>query len=178
MIENTAITKKIKDHAPDALESENTATVNNAERVMEAIPTDSMPMREINTHGIFLPGDVVGAFNAEYLVESFCRYWVIEHLHPRKMFSCPECGTAVPENLVRSFWEAKRIECGQCGKWFTALTGTFLSGCHMNFQEIVLFALLIGLGVQDKEVARIMKISVESVRLWRLKFKELEKIKS
>jgi transposase len=40
----------------------------------------------------------------------------------------------------------------------------------------VLLALLLGLGVQDKEIARILKISAESVRLWRLKFKAQEEI--
>lgn len=123
--------------------------------------------------GILNPSQVIKAFTAEFLVEAFCRYWVIEQLHPAKNFKCPECGARIPDNLLRSFWENKRIEC-KCGKWFTALTGTFISGCHMDFREIVFFMLLLGLGVQDKEIARMLKISTESVRLWKLKFKELE----
>lgn len=127
------------------------------------------------TSETFIPMDIVKDFNAEFLVESFCRYWVIEQLHPNKKFTCPECGTPIAENLMRSFWENKRMQCDACGKWFTALTNTFLSGCHLDFPHIVLFSLLIGLGVEDKEIARIIKITTESVRLWKIKFKELEK---
>jgi transposase-like protein len=79
---------------------------------------------------------------------------------------------------LQSFWENKRIKCDRCGKYFTALTNTFLSGCHFDFREIVLLAFLLALGVSDNQIATTLKISDESVRLWRLKFKELEKIKA
>ena len=154
--------------------TENIAINNMSDKGGDRVPeSKNTAIKEANRRAAtFTPADVAKAFNAEFLVESFCRYWVIEKLHQPKKFLCPECGAAVPENLLRSFWEAKRIECDKCGKWFTALTGTFLSGCHFDFREIVLFVLLIGLGVQDKEIARIMTISAENVRLWRIKFNE------
>jgi transposase-like protein len=78
---------------------------------------------------------------------------------------------------MHSFWDCKRIKCGRCGKYFTALTGTFLSGCHFNFREIVLLALLLALGVVDKQIAAILKISSENVRLWRHHFGDLGQVK-
>jgi hypothetical protein len=96
--------------------------------------------------GIFVVGDVLGVFAVEFLAEVFCRYWVIGKLHPDDQMRCPECGANVPDNLLRSFWDAKRIKCDHCGKYFTALTGTFLSGCHFDFREIVLLAFMLALG--------------------------------
>jgi len=130
----------------------------------------------LKPYGVFTPADIFSAINADFLGERQCRQFVLESLHSDRA-KCPECGSDIAPNLVQSFWEVRRIECGKCGKWFNALTGTFLSGCHFNFQEIVLFAMLISFEVPDKEIARIMRISFESIRLWKLKFKELEKIK-
>jgi predicted RNA-binding Zn-ribbon protein involved in translation (DUF1610 family) len=186
-IENTAMNCKLKDQSKMVLEAENTATNRNIKNPAAAnMFVKNMAMGKSydeniaadegdNTYGVFIPGDVVEAFNAVFLEESVCRHWVIGQIH-RGKFSCPECGARVPDNLIRSFWDAKRIECDNCGKWFTALTGTFLSGCHLNFQQIVLLYYLIGLNVPDKEIARIISISPCSVRLWRLTIKELEKI--
>lgn len=72
----------------------------------------------------------------------------------------------------------KRIKCAGCGAMFTAMTGTFLSGTHLQCEEIVLMCMLLSLGVQDKEIARIVRISAESVRLWRHKFDAIEKMKA
>ncbi|MFA5284511.1 MAG: hypothetical protein WC347_02830 [Smithellaceae bacterium] len=127
--------------------------------------------------GIFTPREVFAEFNAEFLDDEKCRQWIIEILHPENK-KCPECGEEILNSLLQSFWDGKRIKCWYCGKYFTALTNTFLSGCHLNFQQIVLMSMLIGLGVPDKVIALIIKISAESVRLWRLKFRELEKIKT
>jgi hypothetical protein len=93
-------------------------------------------------------------------------------LHDVNKPRCPECAAIVPENLLRSFWDNKRIKCDQCGKYFTAITDTFFSGCHFDFKEIVLFFLLLALDVHDKIIADIMKTSMENIRLWRLKLEK------
>lgn len=127
--------------------------------------------------GSFIPVDVLAAFDAEFLVEAFCRYWVIRKLYPDDQMRCPGCGSNIPEGLLRSFWDNKRLKCDRCGKYFTALTDTFLSGCHFNFGEIVLLAFMISLGVSDKQIAKTLKISAENVRLWRHRFEAIEKSK-
>lgn len=132
-----------------------------------------------NRLGAFVPHDVLRVFNAEFLVDDHCRAWVIGRLHGDQegMIGvehpcCPGCGTPIADRTLQSFRECKRVRCDSCGKYFTALTDTFLSGCHFDFREIVLLALLLALGVQDKQIADILKISIESVRLWKLKFND------
>ena len=117
----------------------------------------------------FTPKDVLDAFDVSFLDEHWCRIWILMKLHPVKA-CCPGCRNEIPERLQHSFWNCKRIKCDTCGKYFTVLTGTTLSGCHFDFREIVLLSLLIALGIADKQIATILKISAENVRLWRHRF--------
>ena len=130
------------------------------------------------SHGVFVPGDVLAVFGADFLDEKLCRDLIMEKLHAPGHVAfclCPGCSAPIPGRTLQSFWECKRIRCDYCGKYFTALTGTFLSGCHFTFREIVLLAVLLAMGVADKQIAATLKISVESVRLWRLKFNDQRK---
>lgn len=127
--------------------------------------------------GIFTLGDVRNAFDADFLDIDKCRVWIMERLHGNQAL-CPECCNRINDDQATKFWRGDRVKCPQCEKYFTALTGTFLSGCHFNFRQIFLLYYLIALKFPDKEIARIIKITPESVRLWRLKVKELDKIKS
>lgn len=122
------------------------------------------------------PVAITGVFGAEFLDAGACDAYIIESLHG-DCLACPGCGATVAARSFHGLRVENRVRCRRCGKFFTALTGTFLSGTHLSSREIVLLALLLGLGVQDKEVARIIGISAESVRLWRLKFRAQEEIK-
>jgi transposase-like protein len=135
--------------------------------------TEVIENTAINTQqsdrGVFAPADVLAEFNAEFLDEMWCRAWVLQRLH-RESPRCPGCEEEIPDRLMQSFCETRRIRCDRCEKYFTALTGTFLSGCHFSFREIVLLAFMLALGIRDKQIAATLKISVESVRLWRHRF--------
>ena len=98
--------------------------------------------------------------------------WVLYKLHGTDPPRCPRCGEPVADNLLRTFWESRRLCCGKCRKMFTALTGTFLSGCHMTFRDIFLLAVLLSFDLADRHIAQIMKMSPENVRLWRLKLNQ------
>lgn len=126
--------------------------------------------------GAFTPAEIFQEFNAKYLDEDCCRCFVIGKIY-QDNFYCPECGNSIPDNLMRSFLNLKRIKCDRCGKYFTALTGTFLSGTHFDFREIVLLAFMLAMGIEDKQIAATLKISAESVRLWRHRFAALEQSK-
>ena len=130
-----------------------------------------------NADGVFTPADVLNVFDATFLDEEICRSLVIGKVNTSITPMCPECKERVNSVLLPSFWKFRRIRCWNCGKYFTALTGTFLSGCHFNFREIVLLAFMLALGVDDKQIAETLKISAESVRLWRHRFAAIEKSK-
>ena len=125
--------------------------------------------------GPLTPAVVAEVFGAEFLSQTRCQLFIASVLHGDSP-SCPRCGVIIPGRMLRSFCNGRRIHCDACGKYFNVFSGTFLSGTHFSSREVVLLALLMALGVQDKEVARILKISAESVRLWRLKFKAQEEI--
>lgn len=120
----------------------------------------------------FSPGEAISAFSADFLSEHVCRMWVLNKLHDTDPPRCPRCGEPVADNLLRSFWENRRVRCVNCRKMFTALTGTFLSGCHMTFREIFLLVVLLSFDLAGRHIAQIMKMSPENVRLWRLKLNQ------
>ncbi len=64
------------------------------------------------------------------------------------------------------------MRCCSCGAYFTALSGTFLSGCHLSYRGVVLVSLLVALRIPDVMTALIVGMSRENVRLWRLRFLE------
>ena len=127
--------------------------------------------------GRFTPADVLEIFNVNFLDYEFSRIWILKRLHPAGAH-CPGCGAAVPKKKLQRFWSNKRISCPDCRKYFTALTGTFVSGCQLDFGGMVLLALLLALGVHDKQIAAIFGMSAENVRLWRIKFNIQERMKS
>ena len=124
----------------------------------------------------FLPGDVAKAFSADFLDEVACRRWILETMYDAVCFTCPQCSAPLTEKGLRHFWLSERIRCYACGKFFTALSGTFLQGCHLAFREIILLAVFLCFKIHHREIARILKISPETVRLWHKKFSALERI--
>lgn len=126
---------------------------------------------------VFIPSDVAGAFHADYLDEAICRRWILTTIHGTGPIACPECRAPLTDIALQRFWEGRRICCRACGKYFTALTRTFLAGCHMNFREVILLAVFLHFDIPAREIARILRINPETVRLWEIKFNALKRIK-
>ena len=139
---------------------------------MQSDKTITIPRR-----GFFSIDDVIREFRACFLSESACRDWVMKRIHPTGAY-CPGCHVAIPEKSLQRFWNSQRVKCCQCNKFFDARTGTFLSGCQMDYREVILLAVLLTPDITDKIIADILNISAENVRLWRNKFEALEKIKN
>jgi transposase-like protein len=132
-------------------------------------------------HRAFVPADLLREFRAEILDGEWCRRWILKRLHgdhPR----CPGCAAPVSEKSLQRFWSGMRIKCDSCGKFFWALTDTFLSGSHLSFQEIVLLGVLLAMadrsviGISDKQIGEILEISTEAVRIWRHKFEAIGRL--
>jgi len=118
----------------------------------------------------FRTGDVCRHYVARFLDVETCRAWIIDRLHPQCPV-CPGCSKLIVSGTsLRSFRLGARVRCSNCGKFFTALTGTFLSGGHLSFSGVVLMAILIESGATDANIARLMEMSVEGVRSWRGRF--------
>jgi transposase-like protein len=123
------------------------------------------------------PDSVVKSFNADYLDEVACRTWILKGLHGNNAH-CPGCGALILDmKRLQRFWGVQRLRCKECKAFFTALTDTIFSGCHMSLREIYLMLILLSLGVKDKIIADKLNMSQESIRLWRLKFKAMESAK-
>ena len=124
---------------------------------------------EILEQSQFVAG-VVESFGPDFLDRERCREWVLERLHGHDP-ACPECGGLLddPRRLAR--WRANgRIRCGGCGKFYSATTGTFMAGSRLGFRQVVLLALLMGLGLSNAQAAAILGCSAEAARLWRARF--------
>lgn len=130
----------------------------------------------MNKSNVFDITDVVADFQANFMNEISCREWVLRRLHPSGAF-CPGCGMTVPEKSLQRFWMSERIKCCHCEKFFTALTGTFLSGCQLDFREVILLAVLLSPDMTDKTIADILNMSSANVRIWRNKFEAMGKLK-
>lgn len=129
-----------------------------------------------SVNGIFSPGDIARAFGADFFDHDACRNWILHQLH-HNVPRCPGCRAEVLLKSQPRFWAGDRVKCN-CGKFFTALTGTFLSGCQLDFREVILLAILLSLGVSDKTIAEFLNMSPAGIRLWRQKFDALETIRS
>jgi len=148
---------------------------NNCERVGD-VPAAVDPAGDAPRS--FSLGDVGREFGAGFLDEGVCRWWILKKIHGDGQITCPECHVPLTDVALRRFWEGNRICCRACGKYFTALTKTFLGGCHMNFREIILLADFLHRDYPAREIARILRISPENVRLWEKKFQGLERMKA
>jgi transposase-like protein len=130
---------------------------------------DHEDLRATTGRGRFAPNDVLAVFNVNFMDYDFARLWILKRLHPDGAH-CPGCGLPVADKSLQRFWSNGRLSCRECGKYFTALTGTFLAGCHLDYRGVILLAVLLTLGVHDKQIAAIVGTSAENVRLWRIKF--------
>jgi transposase-like protein len=131
----------------------------------------------IKQSNVFDINDVIHDFRVNFLNEIACREWVLKRLHPSGAY-CPGCGVAIPEKSLQRFWMSERVKCCQCDKFFTALTGTFLTGCQLDYREVLLLAVLLSPDMTDKTIAEILEMSAANVSIWRNKFKALGKLKN
>jgi len=133
--------------------------------------------KEAVSASVFTVEEVMNYFGAEFLDEDFCRVWVLQKLHPEDVACCPQCGEPVREKLLPRFWGGLRLCCNSCGKFFTALTGTFLCGCHLDYTQVILLALFLYLKLPSETIAEKLDVSTETVRLWRQKFEANDVLK-
>ena len=99
-----------------------------------------------------------------------CREWLIDWLHPDGA-ACPKCGY-VPKRRAAARWrKGTRVCCYDCKTYYSAWSGTILSGAHMGPVALVLMFYLMGLGLPEKVIAARLQVSPDTIKLWRNKIK-------
>ena len=127
--------------------------------------------------GYFDPHDAAVSFKADFLDEDLCRRWILDTIYHGQDIACPQCSKQLTAKSLQRFRTAERVRCHACGKFFTALTGTFLQGCHLTFRQIILLAVFLYFGINHAAIADKVGVSEETVRLWQKKFQAIKLIK-
>ena len=120
--------------------------------------------------------DVFNRFGAYLLDEDRCRDLVIANLHP--VPACPGCATKLTWTQDAAFRQNKRVRCNQCGRFFTALSGTPLSGMQMDFRTFVLLCFCLEAGLTNAQISILIGDTADTVRAWRRKLALLEIIQT
>jgi transposase-like protein len=127
------------------------------------------------TAGIIGRADVMASPVTMFFDEAACREWILKRSHPDGE-RCPGCHEKISPKQLERFYAAERVKCCSCGKFFTALTGTFLSGCQLSFAEVIALAMFLSPDITDKKIADVLCMSAANVRIWRMKFEAMEKL--
>ena len=126
------------------------------------------------------PGFVAAAgaeFSARFLSADDCAIWVAGQLHPDGPL-CPGCGHEGPGGRgARRFFLFRRVQCPECGRFFSAASGTWLAGTKLDPRQIMLLAALRSYGVEIPVIAQVVGVSEVTVRYWMKKFQMLERFK-
>ncbi len=117
-------------------------------------------------------GSLAGVFGVRLLDPDECRKAVAEWLHPEGA-RCPGCGESIrEEDKAHRFAAGERVVCSGCGKRFSFLTGTCLSGSHLDARALVLLAFLAAEGFKVGRMAEILNLDRSTVRAWKEKLTE------
>lgn len=133
-------------------------------------------MSEIQGKGVFTPVDAAAFFGMDLIKFDDCARWLVSRLHPDGV-KCPGCSVPViEEKRLQRFKAMEQIRCSECGKKFTAKTGTILNETKLEAREIYLLAVLICLEVSAPHIATILRVHVDTVRNWQSKFQALAEV--
>ncbi len=111
----------------------------------------------------------LNSFTADILDEDRCRKFILDALHPDGIF-CPQCRMRLQdERTVKNFYTGKRCLCKECGKKFFPTHGTVLHKSSLSMSQAFALAVFIALGASNKQIAGIVGIHPDSVRIWKMR---------
>lgn len=126
--------------------------------------------------GVFTPAEAGAFFGMDLIKFGDCASWLVSRLHPNGCF-CPGCSAVINEkHRMERFQQMEQIRCPECGKKFTAKTGTILNETKLEAREIYLLSVLIYLDVSPTHIAAILRVHIDTVRNWQSKFQALAEV--
>lgn len=142
------------------------------------VPVDPAPKKTADT-GYFTPAQALDHLAPKLLDEIESRAWILEQLHGYPpIVACPDCRFIVTRTRqVMAFTHGLYVTCPECGRKFSATTGTFIAGTHQDFRTIFLLAVLLATGLDNNQISKVLGVTAETVRLWRHRFSSLAEIK-
>ena len=117
----------------------------------------------------------LNAFNAGCLDRMVCLAWLENALH-RGVARCPSCMAKVADKQLARWKAFERLQCPDCGKFYTAATGTWVAGAKLEANQIFVLAALVAMKVDRPLIAAAIGISEVTVRYWVDKFAAIEAI--
>ena len=131
------------------MEDNNDAAINEAPKIPRHVP----------------PFLVADSFGPEFLDEAFCTRIFLDMAHGR-LAHCPECKEELNDDRQeRRYYEMKKFNCKKCGSTVTSKKGTVLENCSLKPSQYLLLALFLEIKLPVKDIARMIKMSAENVRI-------------
>ena len=116
----------------------------------------------------FVPPFMVSdSFRAAFLDEVFCTRFFLDQSHGR-LAHCPECKEElIDDRQERRYYAMKKFTCKSCGQTVTSKKGTVLENCSLSPSQYILLALFLEAGSKTTDIARMVGMSAENVRIWK-----------
>ena len=113
------------------------------------------------------PFMVADSFGAAFLDEAFCTRFFLDQAHGR-LAHCPECKEELTDDRqVRRYYAMKKFTCKNCGNTVTAKKRTVLENCSLTPSQYILLALFLATDYKTTDIARMVGMSAENVRIWK-----------
>ena len=113
------------------------------------------------------PSAVLDAFNPAWLDADQVRDWLLRRLHPQGPV-CPDCGCPPASKAkLAAFYAGRRLQCSQCGRFYSATSGTLLEGAKITPAQLALLALCQALNLPITTTAGLCGVNANTIRFWR-----------
>lgn len=133
-------------------------------------------MAKFEGRGVFTPADAAAFFGMDLIKFDESARWLVSRLHPDGA-KCPGCSIKITgDNRLERFRRMQQLRCQECGRKFTAKTGTILNETKLEAREIYLLAVMIHLEVAPAAIAAVLRVHTDTVRNWQMKFRALAEV--
>ena len=95
---------------------------------------------------------------------------LIKFIHGNSV-KCIDCKSELDIEKISS---NSFIRC-KCGKKQSWKSNTIFQGTRLSARELILIKHYLDMNVEDKEISKILSLSVDTIRLWKYRFENINK---